>query len=97
MSNAYSYLKQHPVTIIVLAIYYIIWFPLLIILVTNKVLFEPIVVGEFPLAPVVTIPFTIIFTIIMVINAIFRKEHKLFYVIIAGLIYLPLFLLGLKA
>lgn len=93
MSNTYRYLINHKLSLISFIIYYLGWFPLLMIPITNKVVFEPIIVGEFPLMPLLTIPFTIV----MLVNAILRKEHKLFYVAMTILIYLPFVIISKKA
>ena len=92
MEETYQYLIKHKIALLAFILYYIGWFPLLVILFTEKVLYQPIVVGEFPLMPLLTLPFSII----MLINAMFRKKHKLFYVILTVLIYMPFIFISLK-
>ncbi len=93
MNKTYQYISNHKVAILAFVLYYIGWSPLLVILLTGKVLYEPIIVGEFPLMPILTLPFSII----ILTNAVLRKEHKLFYIIISVLIYAPFIIISLKA
>ncbi len=85
MNNVYGYLKKYPITLIALSLYFISWISLFI--------GPSIVIGEWPIAPVVALPFGIV----MILNAIFRKGHRLFYLIISGIIFLPLFIISLNA
>jgi hypothetical protein len=61
--------------------------------VTGKTFYEPIIVGEFPLVPVIAIPYGIF----MLLNALIRRHHKLFYIGIIALIYFPFLVLSFVA
>jgi hypothetical protein len=60
---------------------------------SGKLAFQPVIIGEFPLAPVITIPFSVV----MFLNAVFRKGQRVFYLVTGVLIYIPLFLLTMGA
>lgn len=83
-----GYLTNHSVATIAFSIYCIMWFSLF-----SWSPVAPVVIGEFPVAPVICFPFCFI----MLLNAAFRKQHKLFYLGVAGLIFLPFFVLMLVA
>jgi hypothetical protein len=93
MNNKLAILKKNPITIIAFAIYCFLWLPLLMMACTGALPFQPVIVGEFPLAPIVTIPFSVV----MFLNALFRKDQRPFYLTIAVIIYIPLFLLTMGA
>jgi hypothetical protein len=92
MNKVIEYSKWHWMTIMVFIVYCLLWLPLLLWLFTGIELYQPVIIGEFPFAPILTIPFIII----MLLNAAFRKQHKLFYLIMAAVIYMPFFLLSLN-
>ena len=88
-----NYLKQHPTSIISFIIYVLLSLPLLLLIVDENFISYTFIVGEFPFAPIIAIPYIII----MILNAIFRKQHKLFYLVMVGLIYLPLLILDIRS
>ncbi len=93
MNTNYNYLKQRTFAIFFYIFYCFLWISLIPSFFAGKMLLEPIVVGEFPLAPIITFPSSVV----MVLNAVFRKEHKLFYAIMVILIFIPFFVVGLIA
>jgi hypothetical protein len=90
ITAAYNYLKPHVIIIVAFVLYCYIWLPLLCIIFVNKMPFDPIIIGEFPLAPIIAMPFSIV----LLLNAIFRGTHKLFYLILAIIIYLPILVIS---
>jgi len=87
MDTAYTYLKRYPITLTAFTIYCICWISLF----SNSAIFHPMTIGEWPIAPVIALPLSII----MILNAVFRKGHRLFYLIISFLIIMPFFIIGL--
>jgi hypothetical protein len=85
MNSAKIYLKKYPVTFIAFTIYCICW----------GLLFTPFpaVIGEWPIAPIIALPFSIL----ILLNCIFREGHRLFYFFMAIIIGLPFFILSLLA
>jgi hypothetical protein len=89
MNNAYNYLKQYPFTLIAFILYCYCWCSLF----TDFFPFKPVVIGEWAVAPVISLPFSIL----MLLNCAFRKGHRLFYFITTAMIYLPFLVLSLLA
>ena len=87
MSTAFFYLKKHPISIVAFFIYFISWITLF-----NWMPFA-ITIGEFPLGPVLAIPFCIA----MLINAVFRKEDKLFYLSMGIIVIIPFLIISIVA
>jgi hypothetical protein len=83
-NKIYNYLKRYPVTFVALILYYILWCSL----------FTPfaIVIGEWPVGPIVALPFLVL----ILLNLIFRKGHRTFYFIITVIAILPFLLLVLS-
>jgi hypothetical protein len=86
MDKAYAFFKKYPVTLIVFISYGVCWLSLL-----NQATIPPIVIGEWPLAPVIALPFCVI----MILNDLFRKGHRLFYITISIIILIPFFIISL--
>lgn len=85
MAAIRSYFRKYPFTFSLLAFYIICWVSLFTSL--------PIVIGEWPVAPLIAMPLGII----IFLNALFRKQHRYFYLIITAIIILPFFALSLCA
>jgi hypothetical protein len=85
MRNARVYLKKHPTALIILLIYCFCWSSLL----------TPfaIIIGEFPVAPMIAIPYCVV----MLANAIFREEQRLFYLSVAVIVVIPFFIISILA
>ena len=90
MTKIYYYLKQYPITVLVFILYLICWVSLFD---TGIPLLRPIIIGEWPIAPVNTMPFCMI----ILLNALFMKGHRWFYLITAFIVILPFLILGLLA
>jgi hypothetical protein len=91
MNESISYLNQHRIALIVFVIYCLLWLPLEAMVFIDKAPYPPIIIGEFPLVPVIMVPYSLF----MLLNALFRQNHKLFYLVIAIIIYVPFFIASL--
>ena len=89
----FTYFRQYPFTLCSLTLYLMLWLQLLLVFFDENSAFNPITIGEFPLAPVTTLPFCIL----MLINAAFRAGQRWLYLALAILIFLPFIVLIYKS
>jgi hypothetical protein len=91
MNKAFSYLNQHRIALFAFLVYCLLWLPLDTIVFIEKVPYPPIIIGEFPLVVVLMVPYSLF----MLLNALFRQHHKLFYLVMVIMIYMPFFIASL--
>lgn len=79
--KAWTYFKKNPYTLTIFAFYVVCWISL----------FTPyaFTIGEWPIAPVVALPLSIL----MLLNCVFRPGYRYFYFIISTITFLPLLVL----
>ena len=82
LKEVYDYLKRYPISCIAFLIYCILW----------ASLFTPlaIIIGEWPIAPVIAMPYGVI----MLLNCLFRKGDRVFYLVLSVIILFPISLSG---
>ena len=91
MRIVYGYLKTYPFSLFFFLLYFICWISLFDWF--SPIEMGVITIGEWPMGPILAMPFCII----ILLNAIFRKGHRAFYLIMAAIIILPFFILSLSA
>ena len=80
-SKLYPYFKSYPITAIAFIIYIILWVSL----------FTPfaIVIGEWPVAPLFSLPFLAL----LLLNVIFNKKSRKVYAFVMGISLLPILII----
>ncbi len=89
MDKIYYHLKQHPLTFLAVILYLICWISLF----SRSEILHPVIIGEWTVAPVISMPFCLM----ILLNALFKKGHRLFYLIMAFIVIFPFIILILLA